>query len=295
MTLLGSYARLLNGTVIGQQIVFPAPGHSKRDRSASLKFSPNAPGGFIVHSFAGDDPLPIRDYVRERLGRALFQGTPSGLHANTPAPAKDLRSRALAVWKESRDPRGTRVEAYFRRRKIKLFNQASGETVRYHPACPFAGKYVPAMVCLVRDIVTNEPKAIHRTALTLQGDKAQVKGQSRLSLGPVAGGAIKFTPDEEVTTCLGIGEGLESALSLRHTPEFGPSPVWALISAGGIEYFPILAGIECLWIAVDHDETGVRVARSTGRRWQASGAEVFLTTPLSAGADLNDVLMAGGI
>jgi hypothetical protein len=151
------------------------------------------------------------------------------------------------------------------------------------------------MVCLVRDIVTNEPKAIHRTALTPQGDKAQVRGQSRLSLGPVAGGAIKFTPDEEVTTCLGIGEGLESALSLRHTPEFGSSPVWSLISAGGIEHFPILAGIECLWIAVDHDETGLRVARSAGQRWQVSGAEVFLTTPAAAGADLNDVLMTGGI
>lgn len=58
MTVLRMYARLLSGAVIGQQIVFPAPGHSKRDRSASLKFSPNAPGGFIVHSFAGDDPLP---------------------------------------------------------------------------------------------------------------------------------------------------------------------------------------------------------------------------------------------
>lgn len=214
---------------------------------------------------------------------------------STPAPTKDLRSRALAVWKESRDPRGTRVEAYFRHRKIEFLEQASGETVRYHPACPFAGEYVPAMVCLVRDIVTNEPKAIHRTALTPQGDKAQVKGQSRLSLGPVAGGAIKFTPDEEVTTCLGIGEGLESALSLRHTPEFGPSPVWSLISAGGIEHFPVLAGIESLWIAVDHDETGLRVARSTGQRWQGSGAEVFLATPSTAGADLNDVLIAGGI
>jgi hypothetical protein len=111
----------------------------------------------------------------------------------------------------------------------------------------------------------------------------------------VGGGAIKFTPDEEVTTCLGIGEGLESALSLRQTPEFGSSPVWSLISAGGIEHFPTLAGIECLWVAVDHDETGLRVARAAGRRWLASGAKVFLTTPSTAGADLNDVLIVGGI
>jgi hypothetical protein len=293
MTLLGTYARLLNGAVVGQQIVFPAPGHSKRDRSASLKFASDAPDGFIVHSFAGDDPLAIRDFVRERLGPAFAQRMPVEPPVSNPGPTDNHRERALTIWKESCDPRGTRVEAYFCHRRIELLEQASGETVRYHPACPFAGEHVPAMVCLIRDIVTNEPKAIHRTALTPPGDKAQVKGHSRLSLGPVAGGAIKFTPDEDVTTCLGIGEGLESALSLCRTPEFGPSPVWSLISAGGLECFPVLAGIECLWIAVDHDNTGLRVAHSTGRRWQASGAEVFLTTPLAAGADLNDVLMAG--
>jgi hypothetical protein len=85
----------------------------------------------------------------------------------------------------------------------------------------------------------------------------KVNGKDRLALGPIGGGAIKLTPDEAVTTCLGIGEGVESALSLRNMPEFGPSPLWSLISAGGVESFPTLSGIESLWIAVDHDETGI--------------------------------------
>jgi hypothetical protein len=70
MTSLRSYANLLGGDVVGQQILFAPPGHSRQDRSASLRFDPKAPSGFVVHSFAGDDPLPIRDYVKERLGLA---------------------------------------------------------------------------------------------------------------------------------------------------------------------------------------------------------------------------------
>ncbi len=94
-----------------------------------------------------------------------------------------------------------------------------------------------------------------------------------------------------MTICLGVGEGIESALSLRSLPEFGPSPVWSLISAGGVESVPILSGIESLWIAVDHDETGIRAARSTSRRWRASGAEIFLITPSAPRADLNDLFV----
>jgi hypothetical protein len=82
---------------------------------------------------------------------------------------------------------------------------------------------------------------------------------------------------------------LTMPLSLRNLPEFGCSPVWSLISAGGVETFPVLSGIESLWLAVDHDETGIRVARSTARRWQASGPEAFLITPSAPRADLNDL------
>jgi hypothetical protein len=146
------------------------------------------------------------------------------------------------------------------------------------------------MVALVRDVVTDEPKAIHRTALTQDGYKATVNGHSRLSLGPVAGGAIKLTPDEDVTLCLGVGEGIESSLSLRATPEFGPSPVWSLLSAGGVENFPVLSGIECLWIAVDHDPAGLKAARACAARWQAAGREVFCITPSAPRADLNDLI-----
>jgi hypothetical protein len=288
-------ARLLGGDVVGQQILFSPPGHSRQDRSASLRFDPKAPGGFVIHSFAGDDPLPIRDYVKERLGLASGRQARIATSPAVPSSTPDDTERtaqAFAIWGQSRDPRGTLVDVYLNRRGLNLPDEAACEAIRFHPACPFAGERTPAMVCLVRDVVTNEPKAVHRTALTRDGHKAKINGKDRLALGPIAGGAIKLTPDEVVTLCLGIGEGIESALSLRNLPEFGCSPVWSLISAGGVETFPVLSGIESLWLAVDHDETGIRAARSTAQRWQGSGAEALLITPSAPRADLNDLFFA---
>jgi hypothetical protein len=147
------------------------------------------------------------------------------------------------------------------------------------------------MVCLVTDIRTNEPKAIHRTALSLDGQKVTVNGHDRRTLGPIGGGAIKLIPDEDVTACLGIGEGVETVLSLRRRREFGSSPVWSLISAGGLAVFPVLGGIESLWVAVDHDKSGQgqKASRAVGERWQKAGCNVFLVKPNKPGADLNDL------
>jgi len=197
--------------------------------------------------------------------------------------------RALALWQTARHPRGSPVETYLARRGLILPDDAAGEAIRYHSACPFAGKRVPTMLALVRDVMTDAPKAIHRTVLSLDGRKVEIDGKNRLALGPIAGGAVKLTPDADVTMAVGIGEGIETTLSLRLAPEFGPSPVWALLSAGGIEGFLVLAGIESLWIAVDHDPAGIRAARTCAGRWQAAGREVFLITPSAPDADLNDI------
>lgn len=291
MTDLRAMARDLGGEVAGiGQILCPGPGHSSRDRSLSVRLDPRSPGGLVVHSFAGDDPLAAKDYVRQRLRlpedfRAERNSAPSPVEI---PGSGDRTARALAIWAEARHPAGTPVETYLSGRGLSLPADPA-EVLRYHPACPFAGTRTPAMVALVRDIVTNVPVAIHRTALSFQGIKVEVNGADRLALGPIGGGAVKLTADENVTACLGIGEGIESTLSLRRSPEFGESSVWSLLAAGGISTFPVLSGIETLWLAVDHDPAGLRATRACADRWQASGAETFLITPAVPGADLNDL------
>src|SRR4051812_10102459 len=65
---LHEMARRLGGEVVGADILCPGPGHSPQDRSLSIRLDPRAPGGLLVHSFAGQDALATKDYVRERLG-----------------------------------------------------------------------------------------------------------------------------------------------------------------------------------------------------------------------------------
>lgn len=295
MTDLRAIARALGGEVSAGQVLAPAPGHSRQDRSLSVKLCPSAPGGILVWLFSGGDVLAAKDHVLDALRWPREKGRGPSLEAR-PAPLVSQTdgartARAIAIWEEARDPAGTPVETYLRRhRGLELPEAAAGVAIRYHPSCPFSGsRRVPAMVCLVRDVLTNVPRAIHRTALELDGRKAAIGGHSRLSLGPTSGGAIKLTPDCGITGCLGIGEGLESALSLRRLAEFGASPVWSLLSAGGVERLPVLAGVESLWVAVDHDEAGVRASHACAKRWREAGAEIFLVRPIAQRTDLNDV------
>ena len=299
---LRDIARALGGEVSSGHVLAPAAGHSARDRSLSIRISPEAPGGLLVNLFSDGDPLAEKDRVLDALGvdrdrarrshRSPLPASERPTVARKASPEEqDRTARALAIWRETEAPWRTPVEPYLTRERGLVPFDAMALAVRYHPACPFAGTFrTPAMVCLVRDVVTNAPKAIHRTALSLEGRKVEVGGHDRQSLGPVSGGAIKLAPDDDVTLCLGVAEGVESALSLRVLPEFGASPVWSLISAGGIERLPALVGIEALWIAVDHDPAGVRASQNCANRWAATGADVFLVRPRAARADLNDIV-----
>jgi hypothetical protein len=287
---LRSAARALGGEVVGRGIICPGPNHSRQDRSLSILSDASAPGGFTLHSHAGDEFGACRDYVRERLGLSAQVGPKpnEALSAQLAPKPSDSTALALWIWREAREMAGSPVARYLARRGLEAGHDAH-DCLRFHPSCPFAGGRTPGMVALVRNVVTNQPQAVHRTALNHEGQKVEVNGKDRLALGSFRGGAVKLTPDEETTTCLGIGEGIETTLSLRRLPEFGASPVWSVLNAGGITSFPVLPGIECLWIAVDDDPAGRGASDLCADRWRRAGREVFLVRSTTAGADLNDI------
>jgi putative DNA primase/helicase len=285
---LRQIARALGGDVVGPgQVGFPAPFHSRKDRSATLRISPKAPDGFVVFSHAGEDFREIRDHVRTLLG--LGDGQPIAIAPrDLDKSAPDFGRLAADLWRQSLDPRGTLVETYLASRALELPPDTAGEALRFRPTCLWregeAKLRVPAMVAAIRDIRSNALIGVHRTRLDHEGRKVD-----RRMLGPSAGGAVKLTPDEDVTCCLGVGEGIESTLSLRLVPEFGASPVWALLTAGNLAQLPALSGIECLWIAVDHDPAGFEASNALAATWRAAAREVFLVTPRRPSADLNDL------
>ncbi len=158
--------------------------------------------------------------------------------------------------------------------------------LRCTPALKHPSGYVgPALVALITDAVTRKPLTLHRTWINRDGTKASVE-PPRMLLGGHSkkGGVIRLWPDECVTHGLAIGEGLETCLSLAHAFK----PVWACVDAGNLAAFPVLAGVESLFIAVDNDPAGMKAANDCAARWNDAGAKVLLTQQPQN--DLNDAL-----
>jgi putative DNA primase/helicase len=296
---LRSWAAALDGSITGASISCPGPGHSRKDRSLSVTPSIAAPAGFLVFSHAGDDTIQCLDYVRARLGIPAFapRGRPraavpklshealsaSGI-ANqraseaAPNPNADL---ARKIWRDAVDIRGTLAEKYLKSRGFSLDGEDWHRVLRFHPECPFGADRAPAMISLMRDFFTDEPRCIQRTHLTADGVKIE-----RQMLGPSKCAAIKIDPDSDVTMGLCIGEGLETCLSGRI---MGLRPVWALGSAGAIANFPLLPGIGGLHIFLENDEANKKAAKICSDRWLDADRTVLIVEPLT-GNDLNDEL-----
>lgn len=278
-------AKALGGDVSGRNsLVCHGPGHSARDRSLSVTFTGE---DFAVFSHAGDDWRACKDHVRARLGIEAPIGGTIPIVTSAAMDEAERSERALELWDGALPLKGTAAETYLASRGVSY----GGDALRWHPFCPFGKARVGCMVALVRGIVTNEPQAVHRTAIDPGGRKLSHLGSNgRLSLGPVGGGAVKLTEDADVTTVLAIGEGIETALSIRELPDLEHMPVWSVLSAGGIAGFPVQPGIESLWIAADNDAsgTGDKASRQAAARLEAEGLEVITLSLDTVGSDLND-------
>lgn len=183
------------------------------------------------------------------------------------------------------------AKRYLERRKLILPDGVDGNVLRFHKHCPFGqGTRHPAIIALYRDVHSDEPRAICRTALTTEGEKID-----RKMLGPILGCVCKLSPDESVTLGLHIAEGIETGIGAMM---LGFIPMWALGSASAIAHFPILSGLECLTIMTDHDKVnpqtgkqpGQAAARECSQRWTSAGIRVRRVTPNKLGEDMADIV-----
>ena len=187
------------------------------------------------------------------------------------------------MWREARPAQDSLVEGYLASRGLQL---PDGAPLRFHPACPRGSERWPAMLALMTDPLTGRPCGVHRTFLARDGSgKAPGSLPAKMMLG--SAGIIRLTPDEEVTSGLGIAEGIETALSVLQG--FGWRPVWAATSAGAIRTFPMLPGIEALTVFADADGAGTDAATACCARWREAGIEARIVLP-PEGADFNDLI-----
>jgi len=189
---------------------------------------------------------------------------------------------------------GDPVLTYLARRGIRLPREALPQTLRYHPHLVYRhddGTFTthPAMLARVDD-AQGEAVTLHRTYLSGDGQKAALPQPKKL-MTPVAehatnGGAIRlYAAGDTLAVC----EGVETGLAFHMMTGL---PVWATVSAGGMERLVVPADVRLLVIGADHDPAGLEAARKLARRLLLDGKRVKIITPSRLGCDWADALQA---
>jgi putative DNA primase/helicase len=287
---IGSIARVLGGQKIGRDSCnVPGPGHSRCDRSLSITIRR---GRLCVFSHAGDDWKQCRDYVQEKLGleartsgdrrRQIFTVAASQTAAEEKTWSK---AKALEIWHSSVDPRGTLVETYLQdHRGLRLPDDIAGRVIRFHGSLWFdKDTRLPGMICLFRNIKTDEPCGIHRTFL----DRDTAQKIDRRMFGIAKAAAIKFDAID-IGDDLTCGEGIESCLTAR---EGGLGRVWALGSSGAVGSLSVLPLSE-ITLLQENDATSRRDTATCAKRYLNAGKPVTIVKS-RVGNDLNDVWRFG--
>jgi putative DNA primase/helicase len=241
------------------------PAHEDREPSLSIR---DGEQELIVNCFAGCNWQDVKTELRRRgLLDATIQHRRS---RSRPAakPSEDDADRrvelAIELWRQSLPLQNTLGWRYFTERRglhVGLLDDLS-HALRWH-------QRIAAIVALMTDPISNKPTGVHRTYLDPTGCKID-----RKMLGKQ--GVIRLSPDETVTTGLGICEGIEDGLAVLLS-EWGP--MWAATSAGAIARFPVLSGSESLTIFADTDEVGLEAARACACRWDAAGRDAAIREP----------------
>ena len=196
----------------------------------------------------------------------------------------DARQRtgdALQIWRRAVPAPGTLVETYLRARGITIPIPPS---LRYLAAAKHkpTGMILPAMVASVQD-PGGRVVAVHRTFLSRVGTAKASVSEPKMSLGPVAGGAVRLA---RANGRLAVSEGIETGLSILQATGI---PTWAALSAPNMANVILPPDIRDVILGPDGDEAGATGARQAARRFVDEGRAVRIA-PAPEGQDFNDML-----
>lgn len=204
------------------------------------------------------------------------------------------RNQLKRIWRQAKSiSLGDPVDCYLKNRGIRLNTFPS--VLRYHPQLSYFenGKLVgqfPAMLALIQNNC-NESINIHRTYLS-NGQKANVSAPKKL-MSPIPsisslGSAIKLY--KPTSGKLAIAEGIETALAFNIATQL---PIWAGMSAGGMERIILPPDVKEIIIASDNDASGrgQQAAYRLAKRLLAEGRTVKCVIPPITGEDFADMLL----
>ncbi|WP_146591459.1 DUF7146 domain-containing protein [Puniceibacterium confluentis] len=279
------------------------PGRSLFVRLTGPVSGPGAAGKFT--DGATGEHGDLLDIIRERTGISRFPdlltearahlGRPQPVLPNTPVPKKPnppggTPAAAARLFAASMPVAGTLADTYLRSRGLTQGGTMSA--LRFHPTCWHRDEGQtrsiprPALIAAVTD-GAGALQGVHRTWLAPDGQgKAEVKTRRR-AMGHLLGNAVRLSPHEDI---LAVGEGIETMLSLS---EAAPGlPVWAALSSGHLGAVQLPEGVQRLYIAIDRDPAGQRVAERLSARAIEIGIGCHVLEPQLG--DFNDDLRANG-
>ncbi len=236
----------------------------------------------IIAISVGSDRHVDALFEAERfLGVHRCLSTPTNRHHGAAAARLFAASRPIA---------GTPAQTYLRSRGITC--SVAADALRFHPNCfcrvPDAIKSItlPAMLAAVTDNA-ERITGLMRTYLNADGSQKAPIDAPRRAMGALAGNGVRFGPHDDV---MGVGEGLETMLSLRIA-----MPTLSMIAALSAAHLAALippVQLRRLYIAADGDAAGRNAAARLAQRLSALSIEANLLTPRRK--DFNDDLIADG-
>jgi putative DNA primase/helicase len=265
--------------------------------------------GFALIAWINGWTLPdTLQAVGDYLGISTTSNKPKPIVKRSPVitdPIKQAntiqrkRNALNTVWRDLvvlDDEQAKPARAYLVNRGLAEVLKSLPNDVFFHPALSYweggqdYGSH-PAIVALIRD-KNGAFITLHRTYLNHEGHKADLptikKLMSPIKQGASKGGAIRLY---QATDELILAEGIETALALRVSLN---QPVWACVSAGGLEAVQIPAGVKRVIVGSDHDASGAgqKAAKILADRLMSEdkAREVKIIIPECVGVDWLDVL-----
>jgi putative DNA primase/helicase len=282
--------RSFSGQWHGEYGMVCCPAH--RDRKPSLSVTEKN-GRLRFHCFAGCPPAQVESALRSR---GLLRG--SSYSRLDTRFSRQLASNELSaeglhrtqywrqIWNQSVSAAGTVVDGrYLLNRGIKV---PIPDVLRLHSALKHvpSGNVYPAMIALVTDGVTGDPRGIHRTYLSADGMGKAPVSPEKMMLGPSRGCAVRL---RAAPGPLLIGEGIETCLSAMQATGHA---TWAALSAPGVQALDLPPDVQDIVLIPDRDDTGagIKAARHAAFRWIRQGRRVRIAEA-PAGFDFNDLLL----
>jgi putative DNA primase/helicase len=202
------------------------------------------------------------------------------------------------------------VSLYLRKRVPGCDLSKISQDIRIHSGLKFfeegeGGRFInrgtfPTMVARVVD-AADQPITLHRTYLTLKGEKAPLEDPKKQMKGirKLDGAAIRLVEVPESRT-LGLTEGIETGLAVATGYRYRIN-VWSLLNCGNLALADIPAGrFDKIIIFADHDHIDVKKEYRPGEhfalllreRLVKMGYAVEIKIPPEEGTDFADVWLA---